>query len=38
MMEFCDPSTFVIAVTNGAEYREHTLAELLPMGFGPQDL
>ena len=35
MMEFCDPFTFIILITDGTGYREHTLAELLPQGFGP---
>ncbi|MDR2649181.1 MAG: cytidine deaminase [Clostridiales bacterium] len=38
MMEFCDPSDFIIIVTDGTENREHTLAELLPEGFGPRSL
>ena len=38
MMEFCDPLTFTIIITNGAEDHKHTLSELLPEGFGPQSL
>ena len=38
MMEFCDPPAFIIIVTDGSEYRRHTLAELLPQGFGPLNL
>ena len=38
MMEFCDPLTFIIVITNGSEHREYTLAELLPLGFGPRSL
>ena len=38
MMEFCDPSTFIIIVTDGSDYRQYTLAELLPQGFGPLSL
>ena len=38
MMEFCDPLTFTIIVTDGSEHKEYTLAELLPEGFGPKSL
>ena len=38
MMEFCDPDTFRIILTNGKEVRTYTLAELLPLGFGPSKL
>jgi homotetrameric cytidine deaminase len=38
MMEFCDPDTFRIILTNGKEVRSYTLAELLPLGFGPSNL
>jgi len=39
MMEFCDPNRFRILVTAGEEeYRGFTLGELLPEGFGPEDL
>jgi len=38
MVEFCSPETFIVIITNGAERRQHTLAELLPYGFGPRSL
>ena len=38
MMEFCDPDTFRIILTDGKEVRSYTLAELLPLGFGPSKL
>ena len=38
MMEFCDPLTFAIIVTDGTENREFTLDGLLPNGFGPNNL
>lgn len=39
MMEFCDPKTFrIFLVKSPDEYREYTLEELLPMGFGPGNL
>ena len=39
MMEFCNPQTFLILlVTDEEVYEEHTLLELFPMGFGPQNL
>lgn len=39
MMEFCDPKTFRILVASSQEeYREYTLEQLLPEGFGPSDL
>jgi len=38
MMEFCEPLTFTIIVTDGSEYKKYTLAELLPEGFGPKSL
>lgn len=39
MMEFCDPETFrVIVAKSVSEYKEFTLEELLPMGFGPKNL
>ena len=39
MMEFCDPETFrvILGTKNGAEISR-TLAEILPLGFGPQNL
>lgn len=42
MMEFCDPKTFSILLGRriGGEisYEEHTLQELLPLGFGPKNM
>lgn len=39
MMEFCDPETFRILLAKSEEdYQEFTLAQLLPMGFGPGNL
>ena len=38
MMEFCNPNTFRIILTNGKEVRSYTLAEILPLGFGPSHL
>lgn len=39
MREFCDPETFqVILAISPENYRVVTLKELLPMGFGPDDL
>lgn len=39
MMEFCDPASFrVIVAISEANYEEHMLAELLPNGFGPENL
>lgn len=39
MMEFCDPESFVvIAAKSEAEYRKKLLKELLPEGFGPENL
>lgn len=39
MMEFCDPETFRIILATGEEhYDVFTLQELLPQGFGPQNL
>ncbi len=39
MMEFCDPETFcVILATDEEHCREFLLKELLPMGFGPENL
>lgn len=39
MMEFCDPKTFqvIIAIDKG-NYVQHSLEEILPLGFGPKDL
>lgn len=39
MMEFCDPDTFqIILATTKEQYEIFTLKELLPMGFGPNNL
>lgn len=39
MMEFCDPKEFRIVVARSVEdYVEYSLEELLPMGFGPDNL
>ncbi len=39
MMEFCDPSTFqIILAIDPDHYDIYTLQDLLPQGFGPQNL
>ena len=38
MMEFCCPDTFEIIVTNGKDHEHRTLRELLPEGFGPDNI
>lgn len=39
MMEFCNPESFrVITAISETEYVEKTLAEMLPYGFGPDNL
>ena len=39
MMEFCDPKTFeIILASDKDHYEVFTLEQLLPMGFGPNDL
>lgn len=39
MMEFCDLETFKIILATGREqYEIFTLKELLPLGFGPNNL
>lgn len=39
MREFCDPKTFRIILPKSPEdYKELTLEQLLPMGFGPENL
>ncbi|WP_310604395.1 cytidine deaminase [Anaerosporobacter sp.] len=39
MMEFCNPKTFKIVLAKSEDkYKEFTLEELLPLGFGPEDL
>lgn len=39
MMEFCHPLEFqIILVKSENEYKIYSLAELLPLGFGPENL
>ena len=39
MREFCNPETFqIILAKSETEYRIYKLKELLPLGFGPEDL
>lgn len=39
MMEFCNPQTFQIVLSDGNEgYKTYMLKELLPMGFGPENV
>lgn len=39
MMEFCNPDTFqIILATDKEHYDIYTLRELLPQGFGPDNL
>lgn len=39
MMEFCDPETFQVILAAGKEsYRIYRLKDLIPMGFGPENL
>lgn len=39
MMEFCNPETFrVILAKSESDYRMYLLKDLLPMGFGPDNL
>lgn len=39
MMEFCSPETFkIILATSREQYEIFTLKELLPLGFGPDNL
>ena len=39
MMEFCKPESFrIILARSKTEYQSYTLEELLPMGFGPEEL
>lgn len=39
MMEFCNPETFQIILARGEDdCREYKLNELLPLGFGPDNL
>lgn len=38
-MEFCNPKTFkVLVVKSEDEYEEYTLEQILPFGFGPENL
>ena len=39
MMEFCDLESFrIISAASPEDYEVYTLAQLMPMGFGPADL
>ncbi len=39
MMEFCNPETFrIILATSKEQYDIFTLKEMLPLGFGPDNL
>lgn len=39
MMEFCDPESFeIILAVSPEDYQVWKLKELLPMGFGPENL
>lgn len=39
MQEFCNPETFEIILARGPEdFRKYLLKELLPEGFGPENL
>ncbi|MCQ2537091.1 MAG: cytidine deaminase [Lachnospiraceae bacterium] len=39
MMEFCDPETFIVVLgTSVDDFKAYTLKEILPLGFGPEDL
>ncbi len=39
LQEFCNPETFTIIVAKTEnDYKEYKLKELLPHGFGPEDL
>lgn len=39
MMEFCNPKEFEIVLADGEKgYRVYTLEEMLPLGFGPENL
>ena len=39
MMEFCDPDSFKIILAESTDcYKVYTLRELLPLGFGPDNL
>ena len=39
MMEFCDPKTFkIILGTDESDFKVYTLEQMLPLGFGPENL
>ena len=38
MMEFCDKDFVIIVAQSTEKWSRHTLAELLPHGFGPNNL
>lgn len=39
LREFCDPAEFQVILAKGREdYKVFTLEELLPMGFGPENI
>ena len=39
MMEFCKPESFqILLATSPEQYRTYTLLDLLPEGFGPDNL
>ena len=39
MMEFCNPSKFMVIMAKTPEdYKEMTLEEVMPMGFGPTNI
>lgn len=39
MREFCHPEAFLVLLpSNDFEYKEYTLSQLLPFGFGPENL
>lgn len=39
MMEFCDPETFQVILAAGKEsYQIYRLKDLMPLGFGPENL
>ncbi|MGM9652526.1 MAG: phosphopentomutase [Eubacteriales bacterium] len=38
MTEFCDPETFRVILSDGVQTRTYSLAELLPLSFGPGKL
>ena len=38
MQEFCNPKEFEIVMSDGAKIKTMKLEELLPFGFGPDNL